>query len=1145
MLKASKADKEALEDGDINSILFASAGSGGEGSGGGAGPSKSSSSGADSGGNHEVTFKSKARLKSVPKLDVETSTSVWEVINFISNFEIKMRSHKVSKGDQKIYLLEVLKPGVVRALDMRGVDNSSMDELFEEVRRKVLGYNYLNLILDDWQKVFQKEEERVVDFKVRVCTYLRALGIDVVRKPEDQKRIIAELRKKFRKTLVEVFEGGGRNILDISWVTLWKELETLESSFFYLQHLKLLKIQAASQPSSRGDGGGKGKNRGSAAERGKGQGRGRGGGDSGQTIHCFRCGQGGHMANACNHPKVKDIPKNADGTWPRICHHCFKAGHLRSKCPDLGRKPAAAGGSYYVEVCSQDLGWVGAANLPEEDLPGEEGVSQEEILNFWRGDGGGVAKQESGDFCGWVGEILTPIILSKDGLIGDEGGEEFLEEKKEGVSFSSPEIQRGGNKEGENFVGSVMGKREISSSPSEGENFVGMVEGKREISFSPPGGESSDRGGDFSKEEFSPTTERGGSEGEGSSLGKELPELSGGEGSPHSEAALRRVRVAEAEALRRAKGRTPQAPLIPYFLTAGGQEIVGLLDTGSSHFLVKKEIFEKMEGKEVVAPTSYKGVEGGVVQQQKGKLVKCQTCYGETDYIAYPQLAQLAVEALVPLQIGLAMGLEVKRVPKYWISKLQKSNDREWVQSVRERLKETKFLKAQREFVLNRIERALRENRKLPLNTRCNLPNSSFRIELKEGVVASNHCQYLIPEAMIPKVKERCGEWVENQWVVLLPAGERNNWSSPLLAVNKVSGGVVALGDIRLCMDFRRVNKLTKEPTFIIPLLKEMLGRLVGLKIFSELDLVNAYHQVNLDKDSYLLTGFIIPGSGAACWRVLFFGPKGAVTHFQKVVERVVGEVSIDIVIVIYVDNILVGSKDVESHVKELNMVIHALTKAGFKLKPLKCKITYSAIQFMGAVVDGDQRGVCPLKAEVFAKMQRPRTGKEVQKVLGFVNFLRDFIPLYSCVVGPLEGLRSTKKIDNDLWLSSGGKKAFELAKEILSRAPVLSNLDWSKEFFMETDASQFGVGAVLFQKGTKGEVNIYIDFAAKAFNSSQQNYSAAKRELLAGMFALERWRPFLLFRKFYWGMDNKALTYLNDSSNRMVLDWLGFFPGV
>ena len=84
-------------------------------------------------------------------------------------------------------------------------------------------------------------------------------------------------------------------------------------------------------------------------ERGKGQGRGRGGGDSGQTIHCFRCGQGGHMANACNHLKVKDIPKNVDGTWPRICHHCFKAGHLRSKCSDLGEETSCSRGELLCE----------------------------------------------------------------------------------------------------------------------------------------------------------------------------------------------------------------------------------------------------------------------------------------------------------------------------------------------------------------------------------------------------------------------------------------------------------------------------------------------------------------------------------------------------------------------------------------------------------------------------------------------------------------------------------------------------------------------------------------------------------------------------------------------------------------------------
>ena len=164
-----------------------------------------------------------------------------------------------------------------------------------------------------------------------------------------------------------------------------------------------------------------------------------------------------------------------------------------------------------MEVCSQDLGWVGAANLPEEDLPGEEGVSQEEILNFWRGDGGGDAKQESEDFCGWVGEILTPIILLKDRLIGDEGGEEFLEEEKEGVSFSSPEIPRGGEQRGGKILlDRWRGREKFLLLHQRGKILLEWWRGREKFLLLHQGGESSDRGGDFSKEEFSPTTERGG-----------------------------------------------------------------------------------------------------------------------------------------------------------------------------------------------------------------------------------------------------------------------------------------------------------------------------------------------------------------------------------------------------------------------------------------------------------------------------------------------------------------------------------------------------------------------------------------------------------------------------------------------------------
>ena len=181
-----------------------------------------------------------------------------------------------------------------------------------------------------------------------------------------------------------------------------------------------------------------------------------------------------------------------------------------------------------------------------------------------------------------------------------------------------------------------------------------------------------------------------------------------------------------------------------------------------------------------------------------------------------------------------------------------------------------------------------------------------------------------------------------------------------------------------------------------------------------------------------------------------------------------VGEVSIDIVIVIYVDNILVGSKDVESHVKELNMVIHALTKVGFKLKPLKCKIAYLAIQFMGAVVDGDQRGVCPLKAEVFAKMQRPRTGKEVQKVLGFVNFLRDFIPLYSCVVGPLKGLSQQRKSTMIFGCPQGGKRRLIWQKKFCQGHQCCQTQTGAKSFLWKLMQASSGWGWSFFKKGLR-----------------------------------------------------------------------------
>ena len=576
-----------------------------------------------------------------------------------------------------------------------------------------------------------------------------------------------------------------------------------------------------------------------------------------------------------------------------------------------------------------------------------------------------------------------------------------------------------------------------------------------------------------------------------------------------------------------------------YPFSVGDLNILGILDSGADYLLVDLEIWGQLEGEKVSEPIGYLGVSGVWQQIESAKMVVFRVEDGQTSWLAYPLPNQkLGIKALVPWDLAKELGAALSGVPKFFVNQVHLSDDKRWVRG--EEVFEEKMLpEGERAKILEGIGDVMGRNEKLPANSTCSLEGAEYKIKIAEGAQLTYKAQYLICEKFLPQVKKRMEEWLEKGWVSLLPPDKKPDWHSPVLAVKKISGNKWN-GDICLCMDFRWVNSVTVEPSYMVPLCREMLGRLVGLKIFSELDLVDAYHQIVMEKGLWEFTTFTIPGKGKACWRVLFFGTKGAVAFFQKIIERALGEVSFSIVIVIYVDNILVGLMDLETHIQELKLVIEALTRAGLRLKPSKCKVGYLAIQFMGAVVDRERRGVDPHKVQVFVSMRKPQTGKEVQRVLGFLNFLRDFIPLYANIVGLLEKWRSARVISDGEWEKSGAREAFERAKKVLSNAPVLHNPDWSREFILETDASQFGVGAVLFQE--VGGEKRYVDFAAKVFNKAQQNYGAAKRELLAGLFVMARWRPWLLYRRFTWGMDSKVMTFINSSTNWTVLDWINLF---
>ena len=209
---------------------------------------------------------------------------------------------------------------------------------------------------------------------------------------------------------------------------------------------------------------------------------------------------------------------------------------------------------------------------------------------------------------------------------------------------------------------------------------------------------------------------------------------------------------------------------------------------------------------------------------------------GLTSWTAYPIAGDFGVDALVSWPLAQKLGAILEGLPKFFCSKVRVSDDKAWTEE-EGKFSEKPLLDEVRERIKEGVRKALEDNARLPKNSRCKLRDCEFVVELEKGARPIFKRPYPILETFWEAVNNRCQEWLDNGWVKLLPPDQRNDWNSPLLAVKKVSGNKW-LGDIRLCMDFRWVNALTLDPVFTIPLCHEMLEKLVGMRIFSELDLM-------------------------------------------------------------------------------------------------------------------------------------------------------------------------------------------------------------------------------------------------------------------------------------------------------------------
>ena len=375
---------------------------------------------------------------------------------------------------------------------------------------------------------------------------------------------------------------------------------------------------------------------------------------------------------------------------------------------------------------------------------------------------------------------------------------------------------------------------------------------------------------------------------------------------------------------------------------------------------------------------------------------------------------------------------------------------------------------------------------------------------------------------------------VDKQVTELLESGKiepaDGAWSSPVVLVRKKDNSW------RLCIDYRRLNAVTRRDAYPLPRIDDSLDALSGSVWFSTLDLLSGYWQVPLDADAQEKSAFVTRG-GLWRWKVLPFGLTSAPATFERLMEGVLKGLQWK-TLLLYLDDVVVFSTDFESHLERLSEVLNRFRSANLKLKPSKCEIFQKEVKYLGHVVNAEGISTDPAKVQAVHEWEAPRCPQEVRSFLGFVGYYRRFCPDFATVAKPLTQLTEKRERGDFPW-GPEEQAAFEQLKAFITTSPVLAYPNHELEFILDTDASLDGAGAVLSQI-QDGEERV-IAYWSKRLAPSERNYCVTRRELLAVIKAMVHFRPYLYGRKFSLRTDHASLQWLykrKDPSSQ-VARWL------
>jgi transposase InsO family protein len=326
---------------------------------------------------------------------------------------------------------------------------------------------------------------------------------------------------------------------------------------------------------------------------------------------------------------------------------------------------------------------------------------------------------------------------------------------------------------------------------------------------------------------------------------------------------------------------------------------------------------------------------------------------------------------------------------------------------------------------------------------------------------------------------------------------------APILFVPKKDGG------LRLCVDYRGLNKVTIKNRHPLPLISETLDRLSSAKVFTKLDLKNAYYRLRIKGGDEWKTAFRTR-YGHFEYLVMPFGLANAPATFQAYINRALGGL-VDDFCVVYLDDILIYSENPAEHMRHVRMVLERLRKFSLYANPQKCTFAAKEVEFLGFLVSEAGVRMDPSRVSAIADWPTPTTHREVQVFLGFANFYRRFINRYSKIAAPLtellKGSQNGKKPEPLAW-NREANLAFAKLKACFTQAGVLRHFDPTQRIRIETDASGYAIAGILSQPDENGQWRP-VAFYSRKMQDAELNWKVHDQELLAIIESLQHWRHY------------------------------------